>query len=81
MGNILNDIIKATNLRRPIMECIYFAGGCLWGVQAFMKTLPGVVKTEAGRANGTSDNLDGPYDGYAECVRACKIICVKLNLI
>lgn len=51
------------------MECIYFAGGCLWGVQAFMKTLPGVIQTEAGRANGISDNLDGPYDGYAECVK------------
>lgn len=48
---------------------IYFAGGCLWGVQAFIKTLPGVVFTEAGRANGTSGVLDGDYDGYAECVR------------
>ena len=48
---------------------IYFAGGCLWGVQAFVRTLPGVVFTEAGRANGTSRVLDGPYDGYAECVR------------
>jgi len=53
------------------MECeeIYFAGGCLWGVQAFVKTLPGVVFTEAGRANGTSRTLDGDYDGYVECVR------------
>ncbi len=50
-------------------EEIYFAGGCLWGVQAFIKTLPGVVFTEAGRANGTSRVLDGDYDGYAECVR------------
>lgn len=23
----------------------------------------------AGRANGTSESLDGDYDGYAECVR------------
>ncbi len=51
------------------METVYFAGGCLWGVQAFMKTLPGVVQTEAGRANGTSQTLDGEYDGYAECVK------------
>ncbi|PYZ96392.1 methionine sulfoxide reductase A [Alteribacter lacisalsi] len=51
------------------MEVIYFAGGCLWGVQAFMKTLPGVTYTEAGRANGTSHTLDGEYDGYAECVK------------
>ncbi len=51
------------------METIYFSGGCLWGVQAFVKTLKGVVHTEAGRANGKSDSLDGAYDGYAECVK------------
>ncbi len=51
------------------MEVIYFAGGCLWGVQAFIKTLPGVVTTEAGRANGKTHTLDSEYDGYAECVK------------
>ncbi|TCI33531.1 MULTISPECIES: peptide-methionine (S)-S-oxide reductase [unclassified Exiguobacterium] len=51
------------------METIYLAGGCLWGVQAFIKTLPGVIETEAGRANGTTNTLDGDYDGYAECVK------------
>ncbi|QPC47895.1 peptide-methionine (S)-S-oxide reductase [Mangrovibacillus cuniculi] len=51
------------------MEVIYLAGGCLWGVQAFIKTLPGVTSTEAGRANGTSNTLEGEYDGYAECVK------------
>ncbi|WP_417216196.1 peptide-methionine (S)-S-oxide reductase [Arthrobacter sp.] len=50
-------------------EELYLAGGCLWGVQAFIATLPGVAFTEAGRANGTSQRLDGDYDGYAECVR------------
>lgn len=50
-------------------EEIYFAGGCLWGVQAFVATLPGVTFTEAGRANGTSEEIDGDNDGYAECVR------------
>ena len=38
---------------------LYFAGGCLWGVQEFMKYLPGVVTTEAGRANGTSNTTQG----------------------
>lgn len=51
------------------MEVIYIAGGCLWGVQAFIKTLPGVVSTEAGRANGTSPTLEAAYDGYSECVK------------
>ncbi|EKO3799874.1 peptide-methionine (S)-S-oxide reductase [Vibrio harveyi] len=51
------------------MEEIYFAGGCLWGVQEFMRHLPGVISTEAGRANGTTDNTQTEYDGYAECVK------------
>ncbi len=51
------------------MEQIYIAGGCLWGVQEFMRHLPGVVKTEAGRANGSSNSTKSDYDGYAECVR------------
>ncbi|MDA0906432.1 MAG: peptide-methionine (S)-S-oxide reductase, partial [Verrucomicrobia bacterium] len=48
---------------------IYLAGGCLWGVQEFVRHLPGVIETEAGRANGTSPSTRGQYDGYAECVR------------
>lgn len=51
------------------IEELYLAGGCLWGVQAFIATLPGVTFTEAGRANGTSQRIDIEYDGYAECVR------------
>lgn len=51
------------------MQEVYLAGGCLWGVQAFVSTLSGVTWTEAGRANGTTSTIDGPYDGYAECVR------------
>lgn len=47
----------------------YFAGGCVWGVQEYCRHLPGVVATEAGRANGTSDTTSSPYDGYTECVR------------
>ncbi|NBI56077.1 hypothetical protein EIZ48_26575 [Photobacterium alginatilyticum] len=51
------------------MEEIYFAGGCLWGVQEYLRHLPGVISTEAGRANGTSATTKSEYDGYAECVR------------
>ncbi|NAW55870.1 MULTISPECIES: peptide-methionine (S)-S-oxide reductase [unclassified Vibrio] len=51
------------------MEEIYLAGGCLWGVQEFIKYIPGVISTEAGRANGASNTTQGNYDGYAECVR------------
>ena len=51
-------------------EEIFLAGGCLWGVQEFLRHLPGVASTEAGRANGSTANSNSAdYDGYAECVR------------
>lgn len=53
------------------METVYIAGGCLWGVQHFYDNLPGIISTEAGRANGSGSSLEGPYDGYAECVKVC----------
>jgi len=57
------------NTSDPNTEEIYLAGGCLWGVQEFVRHLPGVIKTEAGRANGTTNSTQSEYDGYAECVR------------
>jgi len=55
--------------QKATLETLYIAGGCLWGVQEFVRHLPGVVATEAGRANGSSKTTQGPYDGYAECVK------------
>jgi len=51
------------------IQQVYFAGGCLWGVQEFFRHVPGIHATEAGRANGRSSTTTSPYDGYAECVR------------
>ena len=56
------------------MSEIYFAGGCFWGTQHYLKQINGVIRTEAGYANG---NLPNPtYEqvytdttGYAETVR------------
>ena len=54
---------------KSAIETIYLAGGCLWGVQEFFRHIPGVLATEAGRANGSTQTLNGDYDGYAECVK------------
>ena len=35
---------------------IYLAGGCFWGVEAFMSEIPGVEETRVGYANGHSEN-------------------------
>ncbi|SBB51469.1 Peptide methionine sulfoxide reductase MsrA [Staphylococcus aureus] len=39
------------------MAVVYVAGGCLWGVEAFFTTIPGIIHTEAGRANGRSSKM------------------------
>ncbi len=65
--HLTNLVTFIMNIKQQ--DTIYFAGGCLWGVQEFLKHLPGVISTEAGRANGKNDNTQGEYDGYAECVK------------
>lgn len=52
---------------------IWFAAGCFWGAQKFLKGLGGVEFTEVGFANGNTDNptYEQVYTdttGYAECV-------------
>lgn len=35
---------------------IYLAGGCFWGTQMYFDAIKGVVATEVGYANGTTEN-------------------------
>ena len=35
------------------MKTIVVAGGCFWGVEAYMSKISGIVKTSVGYANGT----------------------------
>jgi len=39
-----------------IMKEIVLAGGCFWGVEAYMRRINGVVETEVGYANGIVEN-------------------------
>lgn len=34
---------------------IYLAGGCFWGLEKYLGNIPGVISTEAGYANGRTD--------------------------
>ena len=36
---------------------IYLAGGCFWGVEKYLSLIKGVVSTEVGYANGSTENL------------------------
>ena len=38
------------------MREIYLAGGCFWGVDAYMGRIDGVVETSVGYANGNKEN-------------------------
>lgn len=55
------------------LHTLYFAGGCFWGLEAYLKRLPGIHNTEVGYANGETD--DPTYEdvcsqetGHAETV-------------
>lgn len=56
------------------MKEIYLAGGCFWGMQKFFDCVDGVIETEVGYANGTSENpsyreVCTGRTGFAETVR------------
>lgn len=38
------------------LHTIYLAGGCFWGIEAYIKKLPGVYDTDVGYANGNTEN-------------------------
>ena len=42
---------------------IYLAGGCFWGIEQLMQSIPGVIDAESGYANGT-----GPEDANYRAV-------------
>ncbi|MDR1628723.1 MAG: peptide-methionine (R)-S-oxide reductase MsrB [Oscillospiraceae bacterium] len=53
---------------------IYFAGGCFWGVEKYLSLIPGVLETEAGYANGKTENptyreVCRENTGHAETVK------------
>lgn len=48
--NLLVDFSKSK------LKEIYLAGGCFWGVEAYMARVPGVADVKVGYANGRTDN-------------------------
>jgi peptide-methionine (S)-S-oxide reductase len=60
-------------MNTSIRETAYLAGGCFWGMQDLLRSIPGVIKTEVGYTGGWLDNpkYDDTHDsksGHAEAV-------------
>ena len=64
------------NTKMNEVKEIYFAGGCFWGTEHFMKQINGVVSTQVGYANGSMNIKHPTYEqvcndntGFAETVK------------
>lgn len=70
----LNNDNKSENMKTNNLREIYFAGGCFWGTEHFMKQIKGVKTTEVGYANGNTSNpsyeqVCNGNTGFAETVK------------
>ncbi|ALF59002.1 bifunctional peptide-methionine (S)-S-oxide reductase MsrA/peptide-methionine (R)-S-oxide reductase MsrB [Psychrobacter urativorans] len=61
---------------KPInTRTIYLAGGCFWGIEAYMERVDGVVDAVSGYANGAANRANPSYEqviggsGHAETVK------------
>ena len=67
--------LDPTYEKKDGVEVIYLAGGCFWGLEKLMQSIPGVIDVVSGYANGRAD-LVPSYNkvivgntGYRETVR------------
>lgn len=72
--NLPDNPNRRVDFSRSQLKDIYLAGGCFWGVEAYMARVPGVADARSGYANGRTENPtyeDVCYrnTGHAETVR------------
>jgi peptide methionine sulfoxide reductase msrA/msrB len=58
----------------PTLETTFLAGGCFWGMEEILRTIPGVIETEAvyiggNSSNATYEDVHTGATGNAESVR------------
>ncbi len=73
-GQLPENINLGIDYSRSELRTIYVAGGCFWGVEAYMRRVMGVAETTVGYANGitpdpTYEQVCGHRTGHAETVR------------
>ncbi len=68
-------IMDQTYQKKEGIDVIYLAGGCFWGLEKLMQSIPGVVDVVSGYANGTAEvvptyqRVSTGQTGYRETVR------------
>ena len=74
-GHVLDVSDEESMYMDTTENVIYLAGGCFWGMEQLMQSIPGVIDAESGYANGTCE-ADADYKtvckgetGFRETVR------------
>ena len=55
-SSISTQPVKASSVSEENLSNLYLAGGCFWGVEAYMARIPGVQDVTSGYANGEGEN-------------------------
>lgn len=72
---MLGNSLDATYVKKEGIDVIYLAGGCFWGLEKLMQSIPGVLDVVSGYANGSADIVPTyaivttSMTGYRETVR------------
>ncbi|MET1175706.1 peptide-methionine (R)-S-oxide reductase MsrB [Paenibacillus amylolyticus] len=72
-SSISTQPVKASSVSEENLSNLYLAGGCFWGVEAYMARIPGVQDVTSGYANGegknpTYEDVIRGDQGFAETV-------------
>jgi len=74
-SEMTQSAVDTTYVKRDGIAVIYLAGGCFWGIEKLMQSIPGVVSATNGYANGqpgdvpTYSSVSTGLTGYRETVR------------
>lgn len=74
-GQTAEQALEESEYMDTTENVIYLAGGCFWGIESLMQSIPGVIDAQSGYANGTGEE-DANYPtvstgrtGFRETVR------------
>ncbi|MEA3326550.1 MAG: peptide-methionine (R)-S-oxide reductase MsrB [Chloroflexota bacterium] len=73
--DMTNEAHDQTYVKQEGIDVIYLAGGCFWGLEKLMQSIPGVVDVVSGYANGDAElvpnyaKVTSGRTGYRETVR------------